>query len=1161
MLQPGPTAARAFSAFSKRETLQAEKLLRDSAVVAQRTIRDVDRLTREAVVTVGRRRYEVVVILADEPVATCSCALGADCVHIAAVLLQLRDETSARAPSRAGRKSPTTTPKTSRPREPKGKAPPRVDRVRSEEDAGKNPRDPKGADRGYSLAESPQGSPLPVADSSLVPPSGDEALRSRHGEANVDVTPERVPVASSASPRPSEPSVPSTDPDVATVEPPEEPLSEAVEDWLLALDPSDEDRVRDDLPRYTLSGTGVDLQLEVVASMRVGLRASSLDRRVRSVPTLMEAMRTRHAVIEPIDYEIVAWVSARRPNWAAYHTYVNLARDGYLLDRLVQTGRAEVVGPHGTRARLRRGPSLRGHLGFVVDDRAHQKPSIRVPEASPTSLLVGSPPYAYLDFVSGHFGPLMLDKEPEVVEAWISGPSVPPGAVEGVRAELATYGLDGPKRVVVERRTHPLRVRVVSTPLVSGTPPLPRVEPYFEIDGKTVPAWAARLTTIETDEAIRVVTPDFSAVDDLAARLSSAGFTRRMSPSGSKLSHMVMPSGSPYEVEPIARDALVNSPWELDVADDYAFATRTIGDMALELADAHGGYRAGLMIDVDGQKVDVLPAVLASLATDKRFPRFSFTFTVGRQAISVPVKRLEGIRDLLLELADRGDGALVPRTRALALPPSFLPRAPESLAKLREELMNPRPVALPPTLEATLRPYQLDGFRWLVSRMRIGLGTVLADDMGLGKTVQAIALLLAAPAEGSTLPSLVVCPKSVAPNWADELRRFAPSLRVVEHHGKDRGREALATDGADIVLATYPILVMDEELFATARFSVVVLDEAQAIKNPRSTTAHAVSKLQAKAKIALTGTPFENNLLELWSLFRFVLPELLGEEKTFTRVFRRPIEMHADGPAREALRRRIFPFLLRRTKELVARELPEKTVTISRVELLPAQRDVYETVRAAMSARIAEALATKGLKKAHILVLDALLNLRQAACDPRLLRVQAAKRAPSAKLDHLAEMLSELVAEGRRVLVFSQFVTMLESIARELDARRLRYTVLTGQTEERGSVVREFQEGDTPIFLLSLKAGGTGLNLTAADVVIHFDPWWNPAAENQATDRAHRIGQDKPVFVYKLIGKDTIEEKILALQERKRDLFASVLEDGSDVASRLTEEDVRFLFS
>jgi SNF2 family DNA or RNA helicase len=313
--------------------------------------------------------------------------------------------------------------------------------------------------------------------------------------------------------------------------------------------------------------------------------------------------------------------------------------------------------------------------------------------------------------------------------------------------------------------------------------------------------------------------------------------------------------------------------------------------------------------------------------------------------------------------------------------------------------------------------------------------------------------------------------------------------------------------------------------------------------------------------LCLTGTPLENHLGELWSLFHFLMPGFLGDTDTFRRLYRTPIEKRGDEPRRRSLARRIRPFVLRRTKEQVAVELPPKTEMVENVEIGGAQGDLYETVRAAMDQRVRAEIAARGLNQSQIVVLDALLKLRQVCCDPRLLKLDAAKKVKdSAKLARLLDMLEQLLAEGRRVLLFSQFTSMLELIEPELKARGIAYVKLTGETRDRKKPVDAFQSGKAPLFLISLKAGGTGLNLTAADTVIHYDPWWNPAVENQATDRAHRIGQDKPVFVYKLIVAGSVEEKIAALQASKAALAAGVLGEGGAASAQLTQEDVAALF-
>jgi SNF2 family DNA or RNA helicase len=366
----------------------------------------------------------------------------------------------------------------------------------------------------------------------------------------------------------------------------------------------------------------------------------------------------------------------------------------------------------------------------------------------------------------------------------------------------------------------------------------------------------------------------------------------------------------------------------------------------------------------------------------------------------------------------------------------------------------------------------------------------------------------------------------------------------------------------DLVITSYALLPRDEAILAKERFHLVILDEAQYIKNPKTKYAQIVCQLNARHQLCLTGTPMENHLGELWSQFNFLLPGFLGGELQFRRLFRTPIEKGNDLPRRELLAKRIGPFVLRRRKEDVAAELPPKTEIRQNVELAGAQRDLYETIRLAMHERVQAEVQKKGLSRAHIIILDALLKLRQVCCDPRLVKLEAARKvAESAKLELLMDLVPEMLSEGRKILLFSQFTSMLALIQERLAAEAIPYVLLTGETTDRATPIQKFQNGQAPLFLISLKAGGTGLNLTAADTVIHYDPWWNPAVETQATDRAHRIGQTKSVFVYKLITVGTVEEKILALQERKRGLVEGLLDERRKETPQLTPEDLQVLFA
>lgn len=468
----------------------------------------------------------------------------------------------------------------------------------------------------------------------------------------------------------------------------------------------------------------------------------------------------------------------------------------------------------------------------------------------------------------------------------------------------------------------------------------------------------------------------------------------------------------------------------------------------------------------------------------------------------------------------------------------------------------------PSGLRAELRPYQHEGFQWLQFLARHDLHGLLADDMGLGKTLQTIAHLTAEVESGRAdgRPSLVVAPTSVTTNWKNELRKFAPGLRVLMLTGPRRHRYYESLTDADVVITSYPLLQRDADTLADRAFHTVVLDEAQWIKNPGTRAAKAAFALKARHRLALSGTPMENHLGELWSLFRFLMPGLLGSADEFRRFYRSPIEKSGDTRRQQALNRRVGPLILRRTKDKVAADLPPRTEVEHAIELLPAQADLYESVRATLDARVQEAIASQGLDRARILVLDAMLKLRQICCHPALLETSAAMGAGSAKLDHLIGMLLELIPAGRRVLVFSQFTSMLARIAERLEEEGVEYLELTGATKDRESLVRRFQEGHVPVFLISLKAGGAGLNLTAADTVIHYDPWWNPAVESQASDRAHRIGQTRPVFIHRLICQGTIEEKMRELKARKAGLVDALLA-GSTTGFNLDQDTIRELFS
>ena len=469
----------------------------------------------------------------------------------------------------------------------------------------------------------------------------------------------------------------------------------------------------------------------------------------------------------------------------------------------------------------------------------------------------------------------------------------------------------------------------------------------------------------------------------------------------------------------------------------------------------------------------------------------------------------------------------------------------------------------PAALNGVFRPYQRAGYGWLKALAESGFGGVLADDMGLGKTVQALAILLRRHVETDAgRPSLLVAPTSLVGNWEREAARFAPDLRLLTLHGPDRKARFGEIPRHHLVLTTYPLIHRDREALFAHEYELAILDEAQAVKNPASAGAKRIRDVRARCRLALTGTPLENNLVELWTLFDWLIPGLLGARREFTRNFRTPIEKRGDDARRRMLSARIKPFLLRRTKDEVAQDLPPKTEIDEVVPLAGGQRALYEAVRTAMDERVREAIRARGLDRARMTILDALLKLRQTCCDPRLVKLQAARKvAESAKRERLNALLEELMAEGRKVLVFSQFVEMLRLIESDIAARGWDYAMLHGRTKNRRERIDEFQSGRAQIFLISLKAGGVGLNLTAADTVILYDPWWNPAVERQAMDRAHRIGQDKPVFVHRLIAEGTVEATIREMQARKQALADALFEGGGKGPLSLADADLDALLA
>jgi len=567
---------------------------------------------------------------------------------------------------------------------------------------------------------------------------------------------------------------------------------------------------------------------------------------------------------------------------------------------------------------------------------------------------------------------------------------------------------------------------------------------------------------------------------------------------------------------------------------------------------------------------DELKGILQSLRRKKKFYRL-------KDGGILPLAQYPDL-DELLHIADQmyisprdidGGKLYLPKYRAFYLDNFFNDTDTTIIEKTQDfdkyvnsiyEIKN-KEYEIPKTLTNVLRDYQKAGFQWLKALSESGLGGILADDMGLGKTLQVLALILSEK-EKSKAPALVIAPTSLVYNWVLETEKFAPELKAVAISGTQAQRKPILDNIAeyDLVITSYPLIRRDIEAYQKHNFSFCIIDEAQHVKNHYTQAAKAIRKISARNRFALTGTPMENSLMELWSIFDFIMPGYLYTQQKFLDRFVKPIINAGDKNASEDLSRHIRPFILRRMKKDVLKELPEKIETIVTCELTKAQRDIYHAVLAQARNEIEASIDEVGFEQSQLQILAALTRLRQICCHPA--SFVEGYEGGSGKMELLGELIEENLALGHRILLFSQFTTILDIIEEDLVKKGLSYFYLSGKTPaaERASMVSRFNEGEGEVFLLSLKAGGTGLTLTGADMVIHFDPWWNPAVEDQATDRAYRIGQDKVVHVFKLITENTIEEKILLLQKKKKELIDLVIKPGETLLHKLTREEIRQLF-
>lgn len=892
-----------------------------------------------------------------------------------------------------------------------------------------------------------------------------------------------------------------------------------------------------------------------------------------------------------------------------------LARNGYgansfslhswrLLQSIIATGRAYWRSPAAKA--LTMGDARPGQIEWVMPDVQGVRPELKVEGA----LALNAEPPVYVDEGLGVVGEISLPVSPQVAHRLLNAPVIAPSLVEQVSQTLVRHLPPGsdlipkapePPIVIDDGPTASLRLMMIREMMQS----------YYRMEPIEMPL--AKLTfrygpvEVGLNEANLLVETISRNKRYQAKRRPTREkqMMKRLFDLDLRLARDVQPMlGQKHQYdfaffEPsdwldflsVAAPDLKAQGFEIQVDDDFPYKVATMsGELDTEVFEGTGldWFELGMGVLVDGQKLDLAP-ILANLVLDENLdPKtmnamaesgedFYVKLADGRH-LGLAAKRFLPVIIALHELTV--GGAVVAKSGRLQVSKAeatllstleehqgFVFKGADNLRSLARALQSIgsggiAPVTLPQNFKATLRPYQAEGVAWLNLLREVGLGGILADDMGLGKTVQVLALLTLEKEQGRlTKPVLIIAPTSLMTNWQNEARKFSPDLNVLLLHGATRKERFDQIAKHDVVLTTYPLIARDQAVLLEQQWHIAILDEAQTIKNPNAATTRLIRDLKAGHRFCLTGTPMENHLGELWSLMSFVNPGYLGEKTAFARRWRTPIEKYGDSERSKILSKRVRPFMMRRTKQEVANELPPKTEITETIILDEQQRDIYDSIRLSMHKKVREAIAAKGFSKSHIIILEALLKLRQVCCDPRLLRLGDDKRPlPSAKLERLMEMVESLLSEGRKIIVFSQFTSMLDLIQARFHKAGISFSLLTGETTDRKSAIENFQDGKVNMFLVSLKAGGVGLNLTAADTVILYDPWWNPAVEEQAIDRAYRIGQDKPVFVYRLVASQTIEEKMDELKAKKRALADSIFDQTGKATAALTEDDLNNLF-
>ncbi len=646
---------------------------------------------------------------------------------------------------------------------------------------------------------------------------------------------------------------------------------------------------------------------------------------------------------------------------------------------------------------------------------------------------------------------------------------------------------------------------------------------------------------------------------------------------------------------------LQNDGWKVTIDNGFRMNQNIVSDWYAKISSAKGNsnsksdlrnnwFDLELGVTIAGQSVNILPHLVKAIQSGKLLDNDQKTFSIKLEDGTNIGLNNNSLKQIVSTLSELYDESSLNNDESLTLATSQLMRVNQLQESLVDEEqdkeqksnnttlkwqgdnwlkqkadelnqgMGLSTIPAPHNLTVKLRDYQLTGFAWLQFLSQYQLGGILADDMGLGKTLQVLTHILHEKNTGKMkTPCLIVVPTSLLSNWQSEIQKFTPSLSSLVLTGNSRHKKYTNIASIDIIIISYGVMIRDQKILSEFNFHMHILDEAQAIKNAKTRAAKVASTINAQQRLCLSGTPIENHLGELWSLFNFLMPGFLGSQKQFEHIYQIPIEKAGNQDRQTDLSKRVSPFMLRRTKSEVAKELPDKTEIVQIIELNEAQSNLYETIRLTMSDEIKQAMRKSQNNQAkgnNILIGNALLRLRQVCCHPALLKLSSVtENTDSAKLNWLSTVLPNMVEEGNRILLFSSFTSMLDIIEEHLKHLKIDSIKLTGKTpaNRRGALIDKFQAGDVPVFLISLKAGGAGINLTTADTVIHFDPWWNPAAESQASDRAHRIGQDKNVFVYKLITKGTVEEKIQKLQIHKHALAQGIFDKQGNISSVLND--------